>query len=162
VSTDALNLGQFACFAVYSAEHAFHRVYKPLLDELGLTYPQFLVMVLLWEHEKLTVSRICEQMFLEANTITPLLKRLEAGGWVRRERDQADRRQVWAVLTESGRELEAKAADVPRSILKASGHNRDTLMRLTREINELRDNLTRSATETNDGPAPASEVESEA
>ena len=145
MSNDSLSLGHFACFAVYSAEHAFHRVYKPLLDELGLTYPQFLAMVLLWEHGRLTVSGICEQLFLEANTITPLLKRLEAAGWVRRERDQLDRRQVWAVLTEAGRALEARAAELPKSILKASGHNRDTLMRLTREIGELRDNLTRSA-----------------
>jgi DNA-binding MarR family transcriptional regulator len=145
LANENLNLGQFACFAVYSAEHAFHRVYKPLLDELGLTYPQFLVMVLLWEENRLTVSGICDRLYLEANTVTPLLKRLEAGGWVRRVRDQVDRRQVWAVLTEDGRQLEAKAADMPKSILKASGHSWDTLMRLTREIADLRDNLTRSA-----------------
>lgn len=143
-----MKLDEFACFAVYSAEHAFHRVYRPLLDELGLTYPQFLVMVLLWETSSLTVSGICDRLYLEANTVTPLLKRLEAAGWLRRERDQADRRQVWAVLTEAGRALEAKAADLPRSVLKATGRDWDTLMRLTRELAELRDDLARSMTKT--------------
>src|SRR5438874_8124185 len=93
-SEDALRFSDFLCFAVYSASHAFNRVYKPLLDELGLTYPQYLVMVLLWEQDDQTVGSLGEKLFLESSTLTPLLKRLEALGQVKRNRDQVDERQV--------------------------------------------------------------------
>src|SRR5258707_12339396 len=95
----ALRLGEFLCFAVYSANHAFNRVYKPLLDELGLTYPQYLVMVLLWERDDQTVGSLGEKLFLESSTLTPLLKRLEASGYIRRTRDPDDERQERACLT---------------------------------------------------------------
>src|SRR5260370_24247641 len=100
---DALRLGEFLCFAVYAASHAFNRVYKPLLDELGLTYPQYLAMVLLWERDDQTVGSLSEKLFLESSTLTPLLKRLEALGHVKRTRDPADERQVRVRFTDKGR-----------------------------------------------------------
>src|SRR5258708_33918548 len=114
---DALKLGQFLCFAVYSASHAVNRVYKPLLDELGLTYPQYLAMVLLWEEDDQTVGSLCERLLLESSTLTPVLKRLEALGHVRRTRDPVDERQVRVRLTEKGRALRDKARGIPDCIL---------------------------------------------
>ena len=102
-------LDDFLCFAVYSASHAFNRLYKPLLDELGLTYPQYLVMVTLWERDDRTVGEIGERLFLESNTLTPLLKRMEAAGLVSRSRDPADERQVRLRLTAEGKGLVEKA-----------------------------------------------------
>src|ERR1700747_3065925 len=94
-----LMLSNQLCFAVYSTAHAFNRVYKPLLDSLGLTYPQYLVMLTLWERDRVTVTAIGEQLFLDSGTLTPLLKRLEAAGLLRRSRDRADERQVLVTLT---------------------------------------------------------------
>jgi DNA-binding MarR family transcriptional regulator len=117
----ALNLDEFLCFEVYSANHAFNRVYQPLLDKLHLTYPQYLVMVLLWERDGQTVGELGERLSLESNTLTPLLKRLEILDHIKRDRDPADERQVRARLTEKGRRLRAKALHVPGCILAASG-----------------------------------------
>src|SRR5436190_22787125 len=100
-----LLLGNQLCFAIYSTAHAFNRVYKPLLDALGLTYPQYLVMLILWEREGPSVSEIGERLHLDSGTLTPLLKRLEAAGLVRRARDPADERQVRIALTLKGRAL---------------------------------------------------------
>lgn len=144
-------ISSFACFAVYSASHAFNRVYKPLLDELRLTYPQYLVMVLLWEQDRLTVTQICDRMLVEASTVTPLLQRLEARGLIRRVRDKVDRRQVWAMLTEQGRMLHDEAIQVPESVQAASGFTVEDLARLTNEITRLRENLARAAAD----PKPA-------
>ena len=90
----SLKLDEFLCFAVYSASHAFNRVYKPLLDKLGLTYPQYLAMVVLWEHGDQTVGSLGEKLFLESSTLTPMLKRLEVMGYIARVRDAIDERQV--------------------------------------------------------------------
>src|SRR5262245_8935804 len=106
---DALQLDEFLCFAVYSASHALNRVYKPLLDALGLTYPQYLTMVVLWREDGLTVGSLSDRLFLESSTLTPLLKRLEAMGAVRRSRDPRDERQVRVHLTDEGRALREKA-----------------------------------------------------
>jgi MarR family transcriptional regulator, organic hydroperoxide resistance regulator len=138
---DALRLGEFLCFAVYSANHAFNRVYKPLLDELGLTYPQYLTMVLLWERDDQTVGSLSEKLFLESSTLTPLLKRLEVLGLVRRTRDPADERQVRVRLTNRGRTIREKALKIPNCILKASGLQIDELFRLQGEIVALRSAL---------------------
>jgi DNA-binding MarR family transcriptional regulator len=137
-SEDALQLSDFLCFAVYSASHAFNRVYKPLLDELGLTYPQYLVMVLLWERDDQTVGSLGERLFLESSTLTPLLKRLETLGHVRRSRDPADERQVRIGLTHKGRALREKALNIPRCILEASGLKAGELKQLQNEIVALR------------------------
>ncbi len=140
---DALRLGEFLCFAVYSASHAFNRVYKPLLDDLGLTYPQYLVMVLLWERDDQTVGSLGEKLFLESSTLTPLLKRLEALGHVKRTRDPDDERQVRVCLTDSGRAIREKARKIPGCILEASGLEVDELLRLQSEIVALRSALER-------------------
>src|ERR1700730_6884427 len=115
---DALRLGEFLCFAVYSASHAFNRVYKPLLDELGLTYPQYLVMVLLWEQDDQTVGSLGEKLFLESSTLTPLLKRLEALGHVKRTRDPVDERQGRVRLTDKGRAIRERRGRSPIASLK--------------------------------------------
>lgn len=136
-----MKLGDFLCFAVYSAGHAFNRVYKPLLDRLGLTYPQYLVMVLLWERDDQTVGELGEQLFLESSTLTPLLKRLEALGHVERNRDRADERQVRVRLTDRGRALRERALDIPRCILDASRLGSRDAKRLLTEITALRNAL---------------------
>lgn len=151
---DALRLSEFLCFAIYSAGHAFNRVYKPLLDELRLTYPQYLVMVVLWEQDGQTVGDLGEKLFLESSTLTPLLKRLEALGHVRRSRDPADERQVRITLTPEGRALRQKALSIPHCILDASGLGIEGLRRLQTEITALRDALERGSASAN-GPIVA-------
>jgi len=138
---DALRLDAFLCFAIYSAGHAFNRVYKPLLDELGLTYPQYLVMTLLWEKDDQTVGSLGERLFLESSTLTPLLKRLEALGHVERRRDPSDERQVRVRLTKAGQTLREKALNIPRCVLEASGLKGEELRRLQSEITALRNTL---------------------
>ena len=134
----ALNLDGFLCFEVYSANHAFNRVYQPLLDKLHLTYPQYLVMVLLWERDDQTVGKLGERLSLESNTLTPLLKRLETLGYIKRSRDPADERQVRVRLTESGRTLRAKALHIPGCILAASGLDARAAKQLMTAIATLR------------------------
>ncbi|MBI1245076.1 MAG: MarR family transcriptional regulator [Alphaproteobacteria bacterium] len=134
-------ISPFICFSVYSANLAFSRVYKPLLDELGLTYPQYLVLVALWAEDGQTVGGLGEKLFLESNTLTPLLKRLEAQGHVERTRNPGDERQVRVRLTASGRRLRESAQCVPGNILEASGMSRDSLKKLAAEVARLRGNL---------------------
>ncbi|WP_156111647.1 MarR family winged helix-turn-helix transcriptional regulator [Thalassospira australica] len=138
---DLLQLENFLCFSVYSAGHAFNRIYKPLLDELGLTYPQYLVMVALWQEDNQSVRSIGEKMYLESNTLTPLLKRLEANGFVVRKRDPEDERSVRVRLTEVGKVLREKAQDVPPCILEATGLDTETAKRLNRDLRTLRDQM---------------------
>jgi DNA-binding MarR family transcriptional regulator len=143
--SDQLKLDTFICFAVYTAGHAFNRVYKPLLDELGLTYPQYLAMVCLWEEDGQTVGGLGEKLFLESSTLTPLLKRLETAGYIRRERSSKDERVVLLRLTEEGKRLQERAETVPGCIIDASGRDADQLARLQAEIVALREALNRSA-----------------
>ncbi len=135
---DPLALDHFLCFAVYSVSHAFTRVYKPLLDRLGLTYTQYLAMAVLWERDDQTVGSIGERLHLESSTLTPLLKRLEQSGYVARARDPADERQVRLSLTASGRSLKAKAAHIPACILKATGLSLRELSRVKADLEKLR------------------------
>ncbi|HWU17783.1 MAG TPA: MarR family transcriptional regulator, partial [Devosia sp.] len=107
------------CFAVYAAGHAFNRFYKPRLDALGLTYPQYLVFLVLWEGDDLTVKALGERLLLDSGTITPLLKRLEARGLVVRRRDAEDERQVRVLLTDAGRALREQALSIPLAVGKA-------------------------------------------
>jgi DNA-binding MarR family transcriptional regulator len=134
-------LGDFVCFSIYSAALAFNRVYKPLLAQLGLTYPQYLVMVVLWERDGRTVGGIGEALSLESSTLTPLLKRLEGMGLVTRTRDDLDERVVRVRLTASGRALRARARVIPGCILEATGLSLEELRRLQGEIDALRRNL---------------------
>src|SRR3989442_6319317 len=136
-----LRLDNQLCFAVYSTAHAFNRVYKPLLDALDLTYPQYLVMLALWEQDGVTVKDIGARLQLDSGTLTPLLKRLEPAGLVRRARDAADERQVRIGLTAQGRALREKATSVPRGILAAAGRSADELHALKTELIRLRDSL---------------------
>src|SRR4051812_31569207 len=114
---DPLRLDNQLCFAVYAAAHAFNATYKPLLEPLGLTYPQYLVMLVLWQEDRLTVSRLGDRLGLDSGTLTPLLKRLETAGLVSRLRDAADERQVRITLTAGGRTLKQKAKRIPRELL---------------------------------------------
>lgn len=134
----SLALGSFICFALYSTSHAFSRLYRPLLDPLGLTYPQFLAMVALWEKDDQTVGELGARLLLESNTLTPLLKRLESLGHVVRRRDADDERQVRIRLTEGGRALESQARDVPRCIGEALGMTAEEAEALTASVTELR------------------------
>ena len=114
-------LGDFMCFAIYSTNLAYSRVYKPVLEELGLTYPQYVTIICLWEEDKQTVKGLSEKLFLEPSTMTPMLKRLEAMGYVTRERDSEDERSVRVSLTEAGRQLREKAFDYRVRTAKAAG-----------------------------------------
>ncbi|WFU24760.1 MarR family transcriptional regulator [Bradyrhizobium sp. CB1717] len=138
---DPQRLDNQICFAVYSAAHAFNRVYKPLLDRLGLTYPQYLVMLVLWERDDVPVKEIGEKLFLDSGTLTPLLKRLEAAHLVKRTRSREDERQVLIALTSQGHALKEKARSVPQSILAASDCSVSELVTMKDEIVALRDRL---------------------
>ncbi|MEO6840073.1 MAG: MarR family transcriptional regulator [Bradyrhizobium sp.] len=137
----ALRLDNQICFAVYSTAHAFNRVYKPLLDRLGLTYPQYLVMLVLWERDNIPLKDIGERLFLDSGTLTPLLKRLEAADLIKRTRSTADERQVLIELTPEGHALREKAKAVPQSILAASACSVGELVAMKNEIVALRDRL---------------------
>jgi DNA-binding MarR family transcriptional regulator len=136
-----LLLGNQLCFAVYSTAHAFNRVYKPLLRRLGLTYPQYLVMLALWEHDGVPVREIGERLFLDSGTLTPLLKRLEAAGLVKRTRSVEDERQVLIALTLKGQALREKARAVPEAILAASACSISELSAMKNDLIALRDRL---------------------
>lgn len=138
---DALLLENQLCFAVYSTAHAFNRLYKPLLDTLGLTYPQYLVMLILWEGDNLTVKDLGEKLLLDSGTLTPLLKRLETAGLIRRSRDPQDERQVRIALTPQGQALRDRAKAVPQAILAASGCSSEELAALKTALLDLRDTL---------------------
>jgi len=136
-----LALDNQLCFALYSAQLALNKVYRQLLGKLGLTYPQYLVMLVLWEGDALTVSQIGEHLFLDSATLTPLLKRLEAGGLIVRERAREDERQVIISLTAQGRALKQKARSIPEALLCASGCNPREVTGLKSQLEALRDNL---------------------
>ncbi|WP_230534512.1 MarR family winged helix-turn-helix transcriptional regulator [Microvirga roseola] len=127
------------CYAIYSAGIAIQRVYKPLLDELDLTYPQYLVLNILWREDELTVGGIAEKLALESSTLTPLLKRLEAAGLLRRTRNPDNERQVVVTLTDKGRALRSNAGCLGDSLLVASGQSPGELGKLNRGIRRLRD-----------------------
>ena len=136
-----LQLGNQICFAIYSAAHAFNRVYKPLLDRLGLTYPQYLVMLVLWEQDGVTVKEIGQRLHLDSGTLTPLLKRLEAAQLLKRARGTEDERQVLISLMPQGLALKDKARAVPQAILAASACSVGELSAIRNELVALRDRL---------------------
>ena len=138
---DPLKLDSMLCFAVYAAEHAFTRFYKPRLEALELTYPQYLVFLVLWETDGITVKGLGDKLFLDSGTITPLVKRLEARGLVRRERDKQDERQVRIYLTEEGRALREKALTVPLAVGKALGGDGEAAGMLRESLHRLREQL---------------------
>ena len=137
----ALRLDHQLCFALYSASLAMTKLYKPLLTELGLTYPQYLALLALWEHDGQRVSELGGRLFLDSGTLTPLLKRLEAAGLVRRERSREDERIVGIFLTSAGHALKARAAQVPGCILQATSCSLGEVVELTHRVQALRDQL---------------------
>lgn len=140
-----LRLDQQLCFAVYSAAHAFNRFYKPLLARLGVTYPQYLVLLTLWETDGISVSAIGDRLLLDSGTLTPVLKRLEASGLVSRTRAKADERQVLVSLTEKGHALKKVAEGFPAQILDASACSAGELGALTKMLFGLRKSLDEAA-----------------
>jgi MarR family transcriptional regulator, organic hydroperoxide resistance regulator len=134
-------LSNFLCFAVYSANLAFGRAYKPLLDKVGLTYTQYIAMVALSEDDEQTVSVLGEKLFLESNTLTPILKKLEKTGYIKRQRDPADERQVRVSLTSAGRKLIEQ--DLGESVIEATGLG-DEFPVVQKTVSRLRDNLMRA------------------
>ena len=129
------------CFAVYAAAHAFGRAYRALLNHHDLTYPQYLVLLVLWEEEGLTVKEIGTRLFLDSGTLTPLLKRLEAAGRVRRVRDRADERQVSIFLTETGRALRGTIECLPGQVGGMTGLSLDARRELLATLAGMRDEL---------------------
>ncbi len=141
-TTDAmLQLDNQLCFALYSTSLAMTKVYKPLLDDLGLTYPQYLAMLVLWEQDGLMVSELGGKLYLDSGTLTPLLKRLESSGLISRIRAVEDERRVHITLTAAGRKLKVKAAKIPDCILSASQCSIPELVLLTQQVQALRQRL---------------------
>ncbi len=138
---DTPRLDQQLCFAIYQAGHAFNRIYRPVLAELGLTYPQYLVMLVLWEQDGLTVKALGERLMLDSGTLTPLLKRLEGGGIIRRERDTADERQVRIHLSEKGEAMRLQVHCVSDAIGNALGHDAEGAAKLQQQLVRLREVL---------------------
>ncbi|MFZ5842138.1 MAG: MarR family winged helix-turn-helix transcriptional regulator [Pseudomonadota bacterium] len=118
---DWLRLDAQLCFRLYAASRGLTRCYQPLLDALGLTYPQYLAMLVLWEQDGLTVSELSDRLKLDPSTMTPLLKRLESAGWITRQRRRQNEREVEIRLTEAGRALRERALGVPPAVLAATG-----------------------------------------
>ncbi|OCJ18460.1 MarR family transcriptional regulator [Rhizobium sp. AC44/96] len=133
------------CFAVYSTAHAFTRAYKPILDKVGLTYPQYLVMLVLWEKSELPVKIIGEQLDLDSGTLSPLLKRLEQNGLITRTRDPRDERQVIVSLTAKGDAMRGDVDTIMASIGQAAGCTLDEMVTIREMLQGLRANLTSAA-----------------
>jgi DNA-binding MarR family transcriptional regulator len=142
-------LGSMLCFTVYSTAHAFNRAYKPLLDALGLTYPQYLAMFALWERNNLSVKELGELLHLDSGTLTPLLKRLEAMGLVRRARDPDDERSVRISLTPAGIEMKCKERTVHEGLIGACGQSAEELKAITAQLIQVRDRLDAAAARAN-------------
>ncbi len=140
--SDSPKLSNFLCFAIYSANLAFGRAYKPLLDALGLTYTQYIALVALGEKDDQTVGELGEKLFLESNTLTPILKKLESTGYLLRRRDPADERQVRLSLTQAGREIVDKNPGMALS--DATGLDEESFLVMPRAVATLRDNLLRA------------------
>ncbi|WP_312747170.1 MarR family transcriptional regulator [Cedecea neteri] len=139
--TNALLLDNQLCFALYSANLAVNKLYRQLLAPLQLTYPQYLVMLVLWEQDDVTVSQIGERLFLDSATLTPLLKRLESAGLLLRQRSREDERQVAVTLTQEGKALQEKALGIPDSVRWASACSVDSMLALKAQLETLRSNL---------------------
>ncbi len=132
---------ELICFALYSANHAMNRSYQPHLRPLGLTYPQYIALVGLWEGDGITVGQLCQRLFTETSTLTPVLKRLEKQGHIVRKRGERDERQVFLHLTESGRALEAQAPGITHCIVNDTGVPLERLSELVDALGEMRDSL---------------------
>lgn len=142
------SLSDFLCFAVYSANLAFGRAYKPILEDLGITYTQWITIVALWDQDSQTVKGLGEKLFLESNTLTPILKRLEELGYLTRRRDPADERQVIVSLTEEGRRLREQGGQ--RDLIDATGLDAEEFAAVRQAVVKMRDNLLKHAQQPQD------------
>jgi MarR family transcriptional regulator, organic hydroperoxide resistance regulator len=133
------------CFALYSASRAMTAAYRPILAELNLTYPQYLVLLVLWEDERVTVRRLGERLHLDSGTLSPLLKRLELNGFVRRERSRNDERLVEVTLTPAGRRLEQRAQCIPAELGSVTGISEKQATDLRDAVRQLTDALSASS-----------------
>ena len=149
-----LTLDAQLCFALYSAQLAMGKIYRKHLAGLGLTYPQYLVMLVLWEADGPTVTALGERLYLDSATLTPLLKRLQAMGLLRRDRADDDQRQVRMTLTPAGRDLRLRAGDVPKGVLCATGCSPDHARVLKAELEELRAHLLAASAALENRTAP--------
>jgi len=145
------HLSEFLCFAIYSANLAFGKAYKPMLEELGLTYTQYITMVALSEEDDVTVSTLGDKLFLESNTLTPILKKLEAMGYVLRQRDAQDERLVRVQLTPAGRKLREKALTINSGLLEATGLSPQEFARMQQGVVALRDSLVQATADAQGG-----------
>ncbi|MFI8143855.1 MarR family winged helix-turn-helix transcriptional regulator [Acinetobacter sp. ABJ_C5_2] len=136
-----LKLENQLCFLIYSTNLALNQLYRKLLTPLGITYPQYLVMLVLWEKDEITVSEIGNKLFLESSTLTPILKKLEAMQLVNRTRSKEDERQVIITLSEKGKILKEQAVNIPAHILEASSCDMTTLLDLKDQLTQLRTNI---------------------
>jgi DNA-binding MarR family transcriptional regulator len=141
---DSIPLENQLCFSLYATTIAINRAYKPMLDSLGITYPQYLVLSALWEEDGRTITAIADRLALEPSTITPLVKRLEAAGFVDRLRNPADERQVQVRLTAKGQAMRAETKCLADTLLERSGMTADQIMKLNGKIQSLRDALVSS------------------
>ena len=130
------------CFAVYAASHAMTRAYQPMLKPLGLTYPQYLVLTVLWAEDIQTVGALGRRLGIESNTLTPLLKRLEATGHVKRRRGEDDERRVFVSLTSQGATLKEKAPEITQRIIESTGMGLDDLTQLVETLSRMKQSLT--------------------
>ncbi|WP_055589077.1 MarR family winged helix-turn-helix transcriptional regulator [Peterkaempfera griseoplana] len=151
---EALRLENQVCFALHAANRAFGNVYRVLLKDTGLTYPQYLVMLVLWEHGETTVKGLGEALRLDSGTLSPLLKRLEASGMVERRRSTQDERSVSVTLTQAGDELRHRACEVPLRIAASTGLSLDGIAQLRDRLNDLTRELD-AAVAAAGGPAEA-------
>lgn len=135
------SIDNLLCFALYSASMAINRTYKPLLDSLGITYPQYLVLNVLWEEDARSIGAIADRLGLDPSTVTPLVKRLEAAGLVTRTRQKGDERKVLVALTGQGRKLETRSRCLGAALLEKSGMEPRELVKLDRDVRRLRDAL---------------------
>ncbi|OIQ33280.1 MAG: MarR family transcriptional regulator [Alphaproteobacteria bacterium MedPE-SWcel] len=139
--TPGLKIEELLCFSVYSVNHAISRLYRPLLAPLGLTYPQYLVLVALWDRDGRRVNELGAELQLDSNTLTPLLKRMETAGFLTRRRNPDDERSLIVALTEKGRSLQDKAGDLTTCVLDAMGGDLSELAALRDQLHSLRDRL---------------------
>ena len=144
-SAEPVPLASQLCFSLYGTNIAINRTYKPMLDQLGITYPQYLVLSVLWEDDGQTISAIGHRLALEPSTITPLVKRLEQAGLLSRQRNPADERQVEVRLTKKGKDLQKKTGCLTDTLQKRSGLTVRELISLNQQVQRLRDALSNEA-----------------
>jgi DNA-binding MarR family transcriptional regulator len=141
VLRDPLLLDNQLCYALYAAAHRMTKSYRPMLERMGLTYPQYLVLLVLWENDGITVSEIGRRLRLDSGTLTPVLKRLESSGLLNRSRRQSDEREVEIALTDQGRALRSEAVAVRQSVMCQLNMSEPEIQAMRADLNALIENL---------------------